>query len=161
MSKKTRVQCMYCGESFMTYSESSTNHKCGACRAEYAKAYGRYSQKASRGTIERKDVRRLLDEYMFRFGSERIAKGLVKLECEEDVPLSKPVRCRFCGRMTVHASGFCAPCRNERLDSVYKVTGRSNGWDMKDKTARPKVSDSWRGTKIMGGFSQRERNFRT
>lgn len=151
-SKKFVFPCRFCGQKIETYSLDERRHKCSACRTEYDRVMKKTYQKFVRGTIKFEDILGIAEAEMFEFGRQRIANGEVKDEFGTDTLLPSPVRCRFCGKNTVHPSGFCRECRREGLDNVYQVTGRTNGWD-RNAGGRVAVKDEWRGMTVMGGSS--------
>lgn len=62
---------------------------------------------------------------------------------------SNPGRCQFCGKSIGPNFRYCPQCRNDGLDAVHAITGRTNGWDRKPHAAG--AVGGWRGQRRMGG----------
>ena len=138
MKARTTV-CRWCGDEFKTKSGRAKD--CPACRVANKKIRNRLEQRVRLG---------LLDKDMFASALQSSMRDAVS-ERKKREAASRP-RCKFCGNVYgVDVTGFCAKCRADRFDDVYKTTGRSNGWDRKKTTKKEvNVEGGWRGRPVAG-----------
>lgn len=135
------VTCEACGEEFL----ARTHHVrfCERCRKAISKIYGRINR-----TVE-KERRMDVAVDMRKQELARVVERKKKRESGEKR------RCLYCGSTWNAESGFCTTCRRSGLDDVYKVTGRSNGWERREAAKKAVVVDGWRGRPCAGGKSQK------
>lgn len=68
--------------------------------------------------------------------------------------------CKFCGSCVhVGNNGYCRECVAAGFDNVHKMTGRTNGWDVKPKAKPVPVADGWRGRPCAGGGTRNFQQF--
>lgn len=134
-SEKTFV-CAKCGMSFIALRK---HELCPVCNDEKRKAYQKsYVRKENRG------------KPVVQKSENKKDKTDNPVETKREKKLT---HCKFCGKLTT-IGDFCRNCKNEGFDNVFRLTGRSNGWD-RVKRKRISVVSGWRGQHCVGTFSGR------
>ena len=130
-----KVTCKICLGKFET--RSGNTKYCQAC-SDAARAVLRLPEYKAADRMDRLDT-------LVRLARQRL--GIV-VEEEE-----KRGRCRYCGRPTSHAHGYCGYCVQASFREIHMVTGRTTGWDRKACAGPDRTVGGWRGQKMAGGFS--------
>ena len=154
MSKCVVNHCVYCGAEV----KSTTHLKkaiCKACHPEFLRVANTIRQRATRGTITREEVHPLIDAIMVGWAIEDVKHR--KTRKTQTKALLPVVHCKWCGRETRSADGFCNYCRSEGFNNVYEALGHSNGWEKRGMVGAVKVVDGWRGRPVAGGKTLRAR----